>query len=126
MKAESIKKPKKKPTPPPVYKWKGDYNTKAIEILHFAAFNNLVISPVKGYDYYIENYKLFGCCACDAKRQNCPCKEAVSECATQGYCKCRLFWKDHLTFAKKFLKEGVAEKPQESGKDEAKISKETN
>jgi len=71
---------------------------KRIEVLDFARDHGLVIHPGKGYDYYIESFLKFQYCPCDSTRKNCPCPESVEECREIGWCKCRLFWRDHDTF----------------------------
>lgn len=80
-------------------------NKKRREILDFARDNKLVIHPGKGYDYYVDNYFRFECCVCDPTRPNCPCPEAIEEVAKIGWCKCRLYWRDHDTFKKSHVKE---------------------
>ena len=78
-------------------------NNKRWQMLDFARDNNLVIHPGKGYDYYIDSYFMFDHCPCDATRLNCPCPESVGECKEIGWCKCKLYWRDHDTFKDKFI-----------------------
>jgi len=72
-------------------------------IVDFAKDHDLVIHPARGYEYYIETFVLFNRCACDKNRNSCPCEEANSECQTQGWCKCHLFWKDLETYKRSHL-----------------------
>ena len=80
-------------------------NKKRREILDFARNNNLVIHPGGGYEYYVESFFQFECCACDPNRKNCPCPEAVAEVAKLGWCKCRLYWRDLDTFKESHVPE---------------------
>jgi len=73
-------------------------NKKRREILDFARDNGLVIHPGKGYDYYIDNFFASGHCPCDKDRPDCPCPESVNEVKEEGWCKCRLFWRDLDTY----------------------------
>lgn len=73
-------------------------NPQRRKILVFAAANNLVIHPARGYDYYVEAYQRHSACPCDTTRKDCPCPQAIEECKVDGHCLCRLFWRDYLTF----------------------------
>lgn len=78
-------------------------NRKRREVLDFARDHNLVIHPGKGYDYYIQGYFMFAHCPCDSSRLDCPCPESLGEIEREGWCKCRLFWRDLDTFKEKFI-----------------------
>ncbi len=80
-------------------------NKKRREICDFARDNGLVIHPGRGFDYYIEGYFKFGQCPCDNSRPACPCAEAIEECKKDGWCKCRLFWRDLDTYKKSHIAE---------------------
>ena len=69
-------------------------------ILAFARDYDFTIHPF-GIEYYVENYRMFGHCVCDRGRPACPCPEAVAEVRDDGFCKCRLYWKDLATFMEK-------------------------
>jgi len=83
-------------------------------ILAFARDRGLALHPF-GIEYHVENYQLFGHCVCDRSRPICPCPEAVEEVRSDGFCKCRLYWKDLATFMEKQgwsdKEEGDAETP---------------
>ncbi len=79
-------------------------NPKRRELLDFARDNKLVIHPGVGFDYYIKNYFEAGRCPCDKDRPSCPCPEAVKECKENGWCKCRLFWRDLDTYKESHVK----------------------
>ena len=81
-------------------------NKKRREVLDFARDNKLVIHPGRGFDYYINNFYEAGHCPCDASRLDCPCFEAIEECYKDGWCKCRLFWRDLDTYKNSHVKEG--------------------
>ncbi len=80
-------------------------NKKRREILDFARDNNLVIHPGVGYDYFTDNYFEVGHCVCDSTRLDCPCLEAVEEVERDGWCKCRLYWRDLDTYKNSHVKE---------------------
>lgn len=84
----------------------GEKNKKRREILDFARDNNLVIHPGVGYDYYANNFFEAGHCPCDDKRPNCPCPESIKEVKEDGWCKCRLFWRDLDTYKESHVKGG--------------------
>ena len=63
-------------------------------IVAYAKKNSLVIHPGIGYGYFVDNLLLLGNCACAPERKGCPCPEAKEEVATDGKCKCGLYWKD--------------------------------
>lgn len=67
-------------------------------ILDFARDHKLLIHPGVGYAYYVESFLKSNACVCDPHRLECPCKEAPEEVARDGWCKCRLFWRDFDTF----------------------------
>ncbi len=75
------------------------------EILDFARDNKLLIHPGRGFDYYVDNFFKFNSCVCDRSRLRCPCPEAIKECEEDGWCKCRLYWRDHDTFKDKIFGE---------------------
>ncbi len=75
---------------------KGNKNRRAV--LDFARDNNLVIHPGVGFDYYINLFFEAGCCPCDKTRKACPCPESVAEVKENGWCKCRLYWRDLDTY----------------------------
>ena len=77
---------------------KNNWNKKRREILDFARDHNMVINPGRGYDYYVDSFYKFKACPCDATRLECPCPDAVEEVKKDGWCKCRLFWRNHDTF----------------------------
>lgn len=85
----SKKTPKKKSMPKKL----------VLSMLTFAREHGLMIHPF-GIGYYVENYQMFGHCVCDKSRPVCPCPEAVKEVQQDGYCKCRLYWKDMAAFMK--------------------------
>jgi len=72
-------------------------------ILDFAMVHNLVIHPGRGFEYYVENFIRFHSCACDRTRLECPCMEALAEVKQDGWCKCRLYFKDLDTYKKEYL-----------------------
>lgn len=80
-------------------------NKKRREMLDFARDKGLVIHPGRGFDYYIEGYFKFGHCPCDESRSDCPCAEAIEECKNDGWCKCRLFWRDLDTYKESHVSE---------------------
>ena len=75
------------------------------DIVDFAQNHNLVVHPGRGYEYYVENYLLFGSCACDRTRLTCPCVECLAEIKKDGWCKCRLYFKNLGTYKAKYLSE---------------------
>lgn len=75
-----------------------EMNVKRVEILDFATENNFVINPSKGMEQYVQNIFEFGHCPCDSNRPNCPCDLAAEEIEKQGYCRCRLYYRDLPTF----------------------------
>ncbi len=79
-------------------------NARRRAILDFARDNKLVIHPGRGFDYYIDAFYESRHCPCDDTRYSCPCPEAIEECKDNGWCKCRLFWKDHDTYKESHVK----------------------
>jgi ferredoxin-thioredoxin reductase catalytic subunit len=85
---------------------KGKANAMRRQVLDFARDNKLIIHPGRGFDYYVDNY--FECgqhCPCDPKRLSCPCPESIHEVEKNGWCKCRLFWRDYDTYKESHVKE---------------------
>ena len=80
-------------------------NKKRREILDFARDNGLVIHPGGGFEYYINLFYKSGRCPCDKNRPDCPCPESVEEVKKDGYCKCRLFWRDLDTYKESHVSE---------------------
>ena len=80
-------------------------NSKRREMLDFARDNSLVIHPGRGYDYYADNYFEVGHCMCDSNRHDCPCPEAIEEVKRDGWCLCRLYWRDLDTYKNSHVKE---------------------
>ncbi len=74
-------------------------NAQRKKILEWAGEQDWVINPSKGMESYVENIMKLGYCPCDSSKTVCPCDESVMEVAEDGYCECRLFWKDLETFA---------------------------
>lgn len=79
-------------------------NKKRRQILDFARDNKLVIHPGRGFDYYVDGFYVFGHCPCDKQRLDCPCAEAIEECKENGWCKCRLYWRDYDTYKESHVK----------------------
>ena len=77
-------------------------NLKRREVLDWAKDHNFITNP-DGYEYYIESWFMLKYCPCDKTRKNCPCPESVSEVKEDGYCKCRLYWRDYEIFKEKNL-----------------------
>ena len=77
-------------------------NKKRREVLDWAKEHNLIINP-DGYEYYIESWFMFKYCPCDKTRKSCPCPESIDEVKEDGYCKCRLYWRDYEIFKEKNL-----------------------
>jgi hypothetical protein len=84
---------------------KKNNNLQRRKILDFARDNNLIIHPGRGFDYYVDGYNEFGHCPCDKNRLECPCPESVEEVNLNGWCKCRLFWRDYDTYKNSHVKE---------------------
>ena len=76
---------------------RAQYKQKGREFIEFAQEHNLVIHP-DGTDRWAENWFMFHACACDINRPHCPCPESLDETKDQGYCKCRLFWRDYQAY----------------------------
>lgn len=72
-------------------------------LLEFAHEHMFIIHPGKGFEYYLEGFHKFQHCPCDDKRATCPCEEAIQEVVRDGYCKCRLFWVDHIKYAEEMI-----------------------
>lgn len=79
-------------------------NHKRREILDFARDHGLVIHPGGGYEYYIDIFYKSGHCPCDKTRLSCPCPESIEEVASDGWCKCHLFWRDLDTYKESHVK----------------------
>ena len=73
------------------------------EICDWARDNNLIIHPGGGFEYYVESFFMFKHCPCDKTRAHCPCPESIEECKENGFCKCRLFWRDYDIYKEKNL-----------------------
>lgn len=73
-------------------------NDKRREIIDWAKEHNFIINPSKGMEGFVENILRFGFCPCDKEREHCPCPESITEVPTDGYCLCRLYWKDLDSF----------------------------
>jgi len=80
-------------------------NHKRRQVLDFARDNNLVIHPGGGFEYYIKNFFELGHCPCAKERLDCPCLESIEEVRVDGWCKCRLFWRDLDTYKESHVKE---------------------
>ena len=80
-------------------------NHKRRQILDFARDNNMVIHPGGGYEYYIKTVFEVGHCPCARERLECPCPESIEEVKKDGWCKCRLFWRDLDTYKNSYVKE---------------------
>lgn len=74
-----------------------DKYTKRIEWLTFAQKHNLILDPSTGCRNHLESYCDLRACPCDPLRKSCPCDKVLEEVATNGVCKCHLFWKDYPT-----------------------------
>lgn len=74
------------------------------QILDFARDNNLVIHPGGGFEYYANNYFEVGHCVCDKTRPVCPCPESIDEVKEDGWCKCKLYWRDLDTYKESHIK----------------------
>lgn len=86
---------------------KSKANAMRRQILDFARDNKLIIHPGRGFDYYVDIYFESGQhCPCDPKRLSCPCSESIQEVENNGWCKCRLFWRDYDTYKESHVKEG--------------------
>ena len=72
-------------------------------IVEHAREHSFLINPATGYVDALRNIKTFHHCPCDASRPKCPCPQSVDEVKNIGYCKCRLYWRDLDTFAKKMI-----------------------
>ena len=62
-----------------------------LNILRFAWYHGVNISPEKNLDAYCKRLKTVNHCACHDDRLSCPCIEAEDEIKQHGYCTCRLF-----------------------------------
>lgn len=75
-------------------------NLKRVEVLDWAEDHGFIINPSKGYDHYVQYTQKYGACPCDGARTHCPCPESIKEVQEQGFCLCRLYWRDFATFKK--------------------------
>lgn len=73
-------------------------NMQRKKILDYAEEQGWVINPSKGMEDYVQNILRFGYCPCDKRRAECPCVEANDEVDVDGFCLCRLYWRDYDAF----------------------------
>ena len=80
-------------------------NEQRRAILDFARDHDMVIHPGGGFEYYVTNFAEAGHCPCDRTRPVCPCPEAVEEVEEDGWCKCKMYWRDLDTYKKSHVPE---------------------
>ena len=80
-------------------------NKKRRQILDFARDNKLVIHPGCGFESYVDSFYESNACPCDKTRLDCPCDKALGEVEKQGWCRCRLYWRDLDTYKKSHVPE---------------------
>ncbi len=81
-------------------------NKKRRQVLDFARDNNLVIHPGRGFEYYTNNFFEVGHCPCAKERLDCPCPESIEEVGKDGWCLCRLYWRDLDTYKESHVPAG--------------------
>ena len=89
-------------------------NERRRKVIDHAEQYGMVINPGVGYEYYLENWLKYRSCVCDRFRPECPCPESVEEVARDGWCECRLYFRDlktykesHVPVEKEMVKERV-------------------